>query len=88
VVTMLASGTQVRGFGRKKSSACLPSEGKYSRLSHVAALRYVKNPYNLRGSRDCRLNLIGHFSPIIRPFTNRGLLLRLTWSASGDEGGN
>jgi hypothetical protein len=31
VVSMLASGTQVRGFrffGRKKSTACLPSEGK------------------------------------------------------------
>jgi hypothetical protein len=50
-VSMLASGTQVRGFkpGRsrrifraKKSSACLPSEGK----SHVAAFRHVKETYN------------------------------------------
>jgi hypothetical protein len=56
VVRMLASGTQDRGFkpGRsrrifwaKKSSACLPSEGKQSRLSHVAELRHVKEPYNL-----------------------------------------
>jgi hypothetical protein len=26
---------------------------------------YVKNPYNYRGSRNCKLNSIGHFSPII-----------------------
>jgi hypothetical protein len=30
----------------KKSSACLSSEGKYSRLSHVATLRHVKEPSN------------------------------------------
>jgi hypothetical protein len=34
-------------FWVKKSSACLPSEGKYSHLSHVADLRHVKEPYNL-----------------------------------------
>jgi hypothetical protein len=28
VVSMLASGSRVRGFDVKKSSACLPSEGK------------------------------------------------------------
>jgi hypothetical protein len=90
VVSMLASGTQVRGFkaGEIKSSACFPSEGKKSRHSHVAALRHVKNPYNFRGSRDCRLNLNGHFSPIIPPFTGRGLSRRLTCSVSGDDGGN
>jgi hypothetical protein len=56
VVSILASGTQERGFapGRssrifreKKSSACLPSEGKYSLSPHVADLRHVKEPYNL-----------------------------------------
>jgi hypothetical protein len=56
VVCMLASGTQIVGsnpaeavefFGRKKSSACLPSEGKYSLLSHVADLRHVKEPCRL-----------------------------------------
>jgi hypothetical protein len=53
---MLAFGTQDRGFApgqsrrifrAKKSSACLPSEGKQNRLSHVADLRHVKEPYNL-----------------------------------------
>jgi hypothetical protein len=32
--------------------------------------------------------LIGHFLPIIPPFADRGLSRRLTWSASGDDGGN
>ena len=49
VVSVLASGTRVRGFKRgrrrwifqasEKSSACLPSEGKWKNLSHVPALR-------------------------------------------------
>jgi hypothetical protein len=34
------------------------------------------------------LNFIGHFSPIVPPFADRGLSRRLTWSASGDERGN
>jgi hypothetical protein len=51
VVNMLASGTQDCGlkpgrshriFQAKKSSACLPSEGKKSHLSPVAALQQVK----------------------------------------------
>jgi hypothetical protein len=54
VVSMLASGTRVRWFkpGRsrwifrasEKFSACLPSEGKWKNLSHVPALRHVKEP--------------------------------------------
>jgi hypothetical protein len=56
VVSMLASGTEGHRFapsrsGRifraEKSSACLPSKGKKSRLPHVADLRHVKEPYNL-----------------------------------------
>jgi hypothetical protein len=57
VVSMLAYGTQDRGFapGRsrrifraKNSSALISSEGKKSRLPHVANLRHVKEPYNLQ----------------------------------------
>ena len=54
VVSMLASGTRIRGFtpGRsrwifrvsEKSSTCLPSEGKRKNLSHVPTLRHVKEP--------------------------------------------
>jgi hypothetical protein len=37
---------EVVGFFQyvKKSSACLPSEGKWKNLSHVPALRHVKEP--------------------------------------------
>jgi hypothetical protein len=36
-------------------------------------LRQVKYPYNYRGSRNCKLNSIGNFSPIVLPFSARGL---------------
>jgi hypothetical protein len=42
VVSMLPSGTQVRGFKPDRS-----------RRPHIAALRHVKEPYNYRGSRTC-----------------------------------
>jgi hypothetical protein len=65
VVSMLSSGTEDRGFDpersrrifrAKTSTACLPSEKKQSRLSHVADLRRVKDPCDLRGSRNRRPN--------------------------------
>ena len=72
-VSVLASGTQVRGFksGRsrrifraKKSSARLPSEGKYSHRSHVVNLRHVKEPKS-----DVEVatfgKILGYFSPIV-----------------------
>jgi hypothetical protein len=59
-------------FGRKILSA--PSfGGEVKRWSHVAALRHVKDPYNYRGIRNCKLNLLGHFSTIVLPFSARGL---------------
>jgi hypothetical protein len=54
VVSVLATGPKVRKFkpGRGqwilraiKSAVRLPSEGKYSRRSHVVDLRHVKEPY-------------------------------------------
>jgi hypothetical protein len=42
----------------------------------------------LRGSRIVWLNFTANFSPIIRPFANRGLSRRLAWSDFGDERGN
>jgi hypothetical protein len=54
VVSVLASGTRVRGFepGRRrwifpcseKSTARLPTEGKLNKLSHVPTLGPVKDP--------------------------------------------
>jgi hypothetical protein len=94
---MLASGTRVRGFkpGRrlrifraKNSSTCLPSEGEVK--PSVPCRSFVACKKSLTISVEVviiRLNLIGHLSPIIQPFTNRGLSRRLTYSASGDNGG-
>jgi hypothetical protein len=45
----------------------------------------LKNPTITVEVEIVWLNLIGHFSPIVPPFTDRGLSRRLTWSASGDE---
>jgi hypothetical protein len=69
-VSMLASGTHTGGFEprffrAKKSSACLPSEGKSSRRSHVADLQHVKDPFKQRGNRYFTAKLTGHFSPIV-----------------------
>jgi len=84
VVSVLASGTQDRGFkpGRirrifraKKSLARIPSEGKQSRLSHVADLRHVKDPWKLRGIRGFQAKFVGHFSLISVPRYRRALML-------------
>jgi len=74
-VRVLAFGTQVRGFkpGRsrrifraQKFSARLPSEGKYSRRSHVVNLRHIKEPKS-----DVEVatfgKILGNFSPIVPP---------------------
>jgi hypothetical protein len=96
VVSMLASGTQVHRFKPGPSHQIFLGEkilsmpsfgGEVNHLSHIAALRHVKEPYNYRGSRNCRLNLIRHFSPIVPLLANTGLSLCLMWSTSGDEGG-
>ena len=75
---MLASGTRVRGFkpcrsrwifrASEKSSACLPSEGKWKNLSHVPALRHVKE-LSTSGELRCASKI-----PYIVPsFASRGL---------------
>ena len=71
VVSMLASGTRVRGFKPgiwKKSSACLPSEGKWKNLSHVPALRHVKEP-----STSVNYECVSKIPCIIPSFASRGL---------------
>jgi len=78
VVSMLASGTRVRGFkpGRSRwifrasetSSACLPSEGKWKNLSHVPALRHVKEP-----STSVNYECASKIPCIVPSFASRGL---------------
>ena len=80
VVSMLASGTQDRGFdpGRsrrifraKKSTACLPWGGSKA-VSHVADLEVE----------------ITNFSSVIPSFADRGLSCRLHVEAPRGESGN
>jgi hypothetical protein len=77
-VSMLASGTRVRGFkpGRSRwifrasenSSACLPSEEKWKNLSHVPALRHVKEP-----STSVNYECASKIPCIVLFFANRGV---------------
>jgi hypothetical protein len=91
VVSIRASGTQVRGFKlgrsrrknpqhaflRRRSKAVCPMSQLCGMLKiHTISVKVV----------IVRLNLIAHFSPIIPPFTNRGLPRRLTWNSSADDG--
>jgi hypothetical protein len=72
----------------KKFSARLPSEGEVK--PSVPCHSFAACKKSLAISVEViiiRLNLTGHFSAIILPFTNRGLSRRLTWSASGDDEG-
>jgi hypothetical protein len=77
---MLASGTRVRGLkpGRSRwifrtsekfsSSTCLPSEGKWKNLSHVPALRHVKEP-----SASVNYECASKIPCIVPSFAGRGL---------------
>jgi hypothetical protein len=89
--------TQVRGFepGRNRrifrgeKILSMPSFGGEEKPSvPCRSFAARKRTQQLRGSRIVWLNLIGHFSPVIPPFANRGLSRRLVWSASGEERGN
>jgi hypothetical protein len=73
VVSALASGTQVRGFKPGRSRRIFRAKKFAFRQSHIAALQHVKDAYNYRGSSNCKLNSLGHLSPIILPCFARGL---------------
>jgi hypothetical protein len=73
-------------FGRKNPQHAFLRRGSKAVCPMSQLCGMLKNPV-ISGSRFVWLNLISHFSPIISPFTNRGLLSRLAWSASGDERG-
>ena len=96
VVSMLASGTQDRGFdpgrsrrifGAKKSTACLPWEGSKA-VSHVADLRGMSKNPGFTWKSKSQAKLTGHFSPVIPSFANRGLSCRLHVEAPRGESGN
>jgi hypothetical protein len=76
------------GFFRvKSSSACLPSEGTYSRRFHFADLRRVKNPYI-----DVEVASVGKIDWSFLTHSPLSLLegssVIRTWSAPGGLSGN
>ena len=96
VVSMLASGTQDRGFdpGRsrrifraKKSTACLPWGGSKA-VSHVADLRGMSKNPGFTWKSKSQAKLTGNFSPIIPSFADRSLSCRLHVEAPRGENGN
>jgi hypothetical protein len=90
------SGTKVRGVkpGRSRrifrgeKILSVPSFGRKVKPS-VPCRRFAacKRTLQFPWKSNCRLHFIGHFSPIVPPFVDRGLSRHMTWSASGDEGG-
>ena len=93
MVSMLASGTQDRGFDpsrsrrifrAKKSTACLPCGGSKA-VSHVADLRGMSKNPGFTWKSKSQAKLTGHFSPIIPSFVDRGLSCRLHVEAPRGE---
>ena len=73
VVSMLASGTQDRGFDPGRS---LPWGGSKA-VSHVADLRGMSKNPGFTWKSKSQAKLTGHFSPVIPSFADRGLSCRL-----------
>ena len=85
MVSMLASGTQDRGFdpGRsrrifraKKFTAFLPWRGSKA-VSHIADLRGMSKNPGFTWKSKSQAKLTCHFSPVIPSFADRGLSCRL-----------
>jgi hypothetical protein len=94
VVSMLATGTQDRGFkpakavwffGRNDPHHAFFQKGSKA-VSVMLQLCGMWKPLQFSWKSHFRLNYVCHFSPIIPLFTDRGLSRHLTWSASGDDG--
>ena len=97
MVSMLASGTQDRGFdpGRnrrifraKKSTACPPLGGGSKAVSHVTDLRGMSKNPGFTWKSKSQAKLTGHFSSVIPSFADRGLSCRLHVEAPRGESGN
>ena len=93
MVSMLASGTQDRGFdpGRsrifraKKSTTCLPWGGSKA-VSHVADLRDMSKNPGFTWKSKSQAKLTGHFSPVIRLSLIEVSHVACTWRTSKGGG--
>jgi hypothetical protein len=61
VVSMLASGTQDRGFEPGRKILSMPSFG--GEVKQSVPCRMLNNPAVYRGSRNLQAKFLGHFSP-------------------------
>ena len=84
VVSMLASGTQDRGFDPGRSRRIFWAKA----VSHVADLRGMSKNPGFTWKSKSQAKLTGHFSPVIPSFAERGLSCRLHVEAPSGESGN
>jgi hypothetical protein len=73
VVSTLAAAEAVWFFGRIKILSTPSFGGEVKPPVPWCSFAACKNRYNYRGGRNCKLNSLGHFSPIVLPFSARGL---------------
>ena len=87
VVSMLASGTQDRGFdpGRSRHAFLGGGEVKPSPMSQICAA-CQRTGFTWKSKSQAKLT--GHFSPVIPSFADRGLSCRLHVKAPRGESGN
>ena len=85
MVSMLASGTQDRGFDPGRS---MPSLGGSKAVSHVTDLRGMSKNPGFTWKSKSQAKLPSHFSSVIPSFADRGLSCRLHVEAPRSESGN
>ena len=83
MVSMLASGTQDRGF-----DPGLPWGGGSKAVSHVADLRGMSKNPGFTWKSKSQAKLTSHLSPVIPSSADRGLSCRLHVEAPRGESGN
>ena len=97
MVSMLASGTQDRGFDPGRSRRIFLGEkihsmpslrGGSKAVSHVADLRGMSKNPGFTWKSKSQAKLTGHFSPVIPSLADRGLSCRLHVEAPRGESGN
>ena len=85
MVSMLASGTQDRGFDPGRSRRIFRGS---KAVSHVADLRGMSKNPGFTWKSKSQAKLTDHFSPVIPSFADRGLSCRVHVEAPRGESGN
>ena len=88
MVSMLASGTQDRGFDPGRSRRIFRAKKGSKAVYHVADLRGMSKNPGFTWKSKSQAKLTGHFLPVIPSFADRGLSCRLHVEAPRGESGN